>query len=201
MSYGMGDSAILVDVLKQHQASGGTVRFGAEIGVFRGEASAMLLRAFPDLRLLMIDPYETYPSDHPYRLSGDGCAKQSAAEQDSNYKSARLNTIFAAKRRQLLRMKSVDAAKSKGLLNCGYLDFAFIDGDHRLEAVREDIAAWWPHVAVGGLLAGHDWGHPRCRPGGPWGVDRAVCEFCNAELLELRTMGSVWWVKKPGAVK
>lgn len=37
------------------------------------------------------------------------------------------------------------------------VDFAFIDAGHTYEAVSGDIAAWWPRVRPGGLLAGHDY--------------------------------------------
>lgn len=33
----------------------------------------------------------------------------------------------------------------------------FIDADHTYEACKEDIEAWWPHVAPGGVLIGHDY--------------------------------------------
>lgn len=36
------------------------------------------------------------------------------------------------------------------------LDFVFIDGDHRYEAVKQDIEAWLPKLKPNGILAGHD---------------------------------------------
>jgi hypothetical protein len=39
----------------------------------------------------------------------------------------------------------------------GELDAVFLDADHALESVRNDIRAWWPKVRVGGVLAGHDY--------------------------------------------
>jgi predicted O-methyltransferase YrrM len=41
----------------------------------------------------------------------------------------------------------------------GSLDFVFIDATHTYDAVSRDIAAWWPKVKPGGLLAGHDYIH------------------------------------------
>jgi hypothetical protein len=39
----------------------------------------------------------------------------------------------------------------------GSLDFVYIDGDHRFDAVMLDILLWEPKVRVGGIVAGHDW--------------------------------------------
>lgn len=36
------------------------------------------------------------------------------------------------------------------------LDFVFLDADHSLEGVRQDIAVWLPKLRTGGILAGHD---------------------------------------------
>ena len=36
------------------------VRFGVEVGVWRGELSADLLRTFPDLFLVMVDLWKPY---------------------------------------------------------------------------------------------------------------------------------------------
>ena len=36
------------------------------------------------------------------------------------------------------------------------LDLAYIDARHDYDGVSEDLAAWWPKICPGGLLAGHD---------------------------------------------
>lgn len=51
------------------------------------------------------------------------------------------------------------------------LDFVFLDASHKYEDIKQDLEAWWPKVAIGGYLAGHDY----C--GGWSGVDQAVREF------------------------
>ena len=38
------------------------------------------------------------------------------------------------------------------------VDFLFIDGDHELEGMRKDLAAWLPKMRPGATLGGHDWG-------------------------------------------
>lgn len=38
----------------------------------------------------------------------------------------------------------------------GSVDVVFVDADHAYESVAKDIAAWWPKVKPGGIMAGHD---------------------------------------------
>jgi predicted O-methyltransferase YrrM len=73
------------------------------------------------------------------------------------------------------------------------IDLVFVDADHEYEAVKADIAAWWPKVKHGGVLAGHDYD-----PGWP-GVERAI-RACFAPLGLTATVavgGAVWCVRKP----
>lgn len=51
------------------------------------------------------------------------------------------------------------------------IDFIFIDGDHRYEAVKKDLKGWFPKLKIGGVIAGHDYNEPSC------GVRQAVDEF------------------------
>lgn len=38
----------------------------------------------------------------------------------------------------------------------GTVDAVYIDADHARESVARDIAAWWPKLKRGGIMAGHD---------------------------------------------
>jgi hypothetical protein len=53
---------------------------------------------------------------------------------------------------EFIREPSLDAVKSVP----NQLDFVYIDGDHRIEAVKRDLDAWYPKVRIGGLFGGHD---------------------------------------------
>lgn len=55
--------------------------------------------------------------------------------------------------------------------------FVFLDGDHSLDAVRADVRAWWPLLAPGGTLAGHDYDRTET-------VRRAVVERFGAHVHE-----------------
>ena len=58
---------------------------------------------------------------------------------------------------ELMSMTSDEAAA----LVAGPIAFLHIDADHRLEAVRRDIANWTPKVMLGGIVAFHDYGRNR----------------------------------------
>lgn len=64
-------------------------------------------------------------------------------------------------------------------------DFIFLDGDHRHTEVLRDIQLALPLLKPGGLLAGHDFDHPK------WpGVRRAVLESFPDRVLE--RVESIW---------
>lgn len=190
---GMGDSARIVSIIHRHFRGNRSSLNGVEVGVHRGQTSASLLWAFPNLFLAMVDPWAVYGESHPYRQSGDGCAKLTPQAQEGNMRAAIDAVRFADGRFQIVRQPSVEASRNYG---DGVFDFAFIDGDHTFEAVKADIAAWWPKINVGGLLCGHDIDHPRDRRG-LWGVRLAVEEHAAATGLRFAFEGNCWWFARP----
>lgn len=188
----MGDSGNIVEVLQSHFGmDGGRMHTGAEIGTHRGETSAKLLRAFPGLMLWLIDPYKSYKPTDAYYQSGDSLSRLTREQQFQHYLAAKAVTEFAADRRMFLRFPSVEAVK---IMSTPKLSWVFLDGAHHYEAVRDDIAAWWPKVEAGGVLAGHDYSHPR--DGKQFGVKQAVTEFAESAGLEVGLRGSVWFCVK-----
>ena len=72
------------------------------------------------------------------------------------------------------------------------VDFVFIDATHSFDAASQDIAAWWPKLRSGALLAGHDYTNfPE--------VAAAVNAFvANCGLHQgFRSSRSSWMVDKP----
>jgi hypothetical protein len=189
-------AARLVDVLRPCLPADRVVA-GAEVGVSEGKTSAALLHAFPNLHLTMIDPWATYPADHPYPSSGDRCALRTADQAEGAKRKAVRRTRFAKRRRTILVEDSLRAVA--GLADAS-LDFAFIDADHTYAAVRADVRAWWPKVRPGGVLTGHDYGARRDLKGS-WGVRRAVDEWARELGLAVSACGTthVWSVRKPPA--
>lgn len=83
-----------------------------------------------------------------------------------------------------MRLSSLEAAQN--LRNCRF-DMVFIDGDHEYESVKEDILAWRPLLKEGGLLCGHDYGHPDYHAG----VTAVVNELFGEPS---RGPDLIWWI-------
>ena len=168
--------------IKRHfKEAGTTPRLGAEIGVFRGQTSALLLQSFTELHLVMIDPWQ---SAIGFR------SKFSAVDAR---KEAYAQTEFARRRRTIIREQSCDAARYYA---DGHFDFVFIDANHQYEGVKEDISLWWPKVKPGGLLLGHDY-NGRLDKKGKFGVKKAVDEFVSQIECQFRSCAFlIWEIKK-----
>lgn len=52
------------------------------------------------------------------------------------------------------------------------IEALYIDADHSYESTLADLRAWWPHLRVGGFIAGDDYLNPMYP-----GVEKAWCEF------------------------
>ena len=78
------------------------------------------------------------------------------------HNTADLTNLYA------VRKTSVEAAKELHDLR---FHLIFLDANHEYESVRDDILAWRPLLAKGGILCGHDYG-----PSWP-GVMKAVDEL------------------------
>ena len=66
------------------------------------------------------------------------------------------------------------------------IDFVYIDGDHRYEAVIKDINLFYPKLKKGGLLAGHDY---TSTPS----VTNAVNDIFEGFV---ESAGDDWWIWK-----
>ncbi len=59
-----------------------------------------------------------------------------------------------------------------------HIGVLFIDGDHSYEGCRRDIEAWYPHMAMNGVMIFHD-----CDESST-GVVQAVAEFVNTHTVK-----------------
>ncbi len=138
---------------------------GAEIGVHLGDFSAALLQRVAPSRLVLIDPWAVSTT-----AEGGLYAKKAGVEQaDMDMRCKYVAYRFAAHPEvTVVRDFSTDALRS---MPADSLDWVYIDGDHRMEAVTADIECAFRVVRDGGLITGDDYGE-----GGWWsgGVKHAV---------------------------
>ncbi len=120
---------------------------GAEIGVYKGR----FIRGFCEVGLKMyaIDywtPYPDFDRIEPARIERQEYLYHQARKLLSRYKNA-----------TVIRKTSMEALAD---FEDESLDFVYIDGNHILKYVVEDIDGWSKKVRKGGIVAGHDYIHP-----------------------------------------
>lgn len=129
----------------------------AEVGVAYGYHADAILAGVTGLNYVGVDPY----------LSGydeaDAFAADVARLFDDEPQSSmdRLHAVVKhelssryGNRAQVLRSGSREASR---LFADGTFDAVFVDGDHRFEAVLDDLRVWWPKVRPGGSVLGDDY--------------------------------------------
>jgi len=171
----------------------GLIETAVEIGVAEGGFSFYLLDRWPGT-CYQIDPW-IHLTEATYK---DYC-NQDTEEQERRFKLVMDKSATYKGRSRVMRMFS-DAAFI--LFPDSFFDFVYIDANHKLEFIREDIKLWWPKVKSGGIFAGHDY-LDGVITSGDYGVKTAVNEFATANGLStsLCVTGEKdypsWWVKKP----
>ncbi|NOZ20548.1 MAG: class I SAM-dependent methyltransferase [Planctomycetes bacterium] len=162
----------------------GLVGEGAEIGVNVGFFSEKILADWRGSKLYCVDPWREFPQEEYTDR-----ANVSQEKQDELYQQTVERLKPFGDRVELMRTTSEEAAKA---FEDGQLDFVYIDAQHHYEAVKEDIALWYPKVRKGGILCGHDYldGHVRdCLIG----VKSAVDEFIGETGLKLVVSAEKDW--------
>lgn len=114
---------------------------GAEIGALRGEFTEKFCEA--GLKMYAIDPWEYYKNyrRHPQE-----------APMDEIYEDAKKR--LAPYDCTLIRETSMEAVKE---FDDNSLDFVYIDGNHKIRYIVEDIFEWYRKVKPGGVISGHDY--------------------------------------------
>jgi hypothetical protein len=174
----------------------------AEIGVWKGDLSHLLLREAKLDHLLLVDPLEQSRNlfvsqsrgPHPAMMEagvyncrmGEDTLTQAALDEVHRGLVAELERDYPG-RTKFLRLPSLEAAP---LVADGSLDLVFIDAVHLYEDVLADIRAWLPKVAPNGVLAGDDY-QPAFR-----GLIAAVNESFPAQALRVHGETGIWYVHK-----
>jgi hypothetical protein len=123
-------------------------KVGVEIGTQEGNYAETICKA--GLTLYAVDPWKNYAD-----YWGEGAFQDILDKQyeDCQKKLVPYNVTFHRETSMEAVKKFVDES----------LDFVYIDGNHELKYVIEDIFEWSKKVKVGGTIAGHDYfyAHPR----------------------------------------
>ena len=167
---------------------------GAEIGVAYGEFSEHILKYWRGSKLISIDPWiEMAPEEYV-----DTC-NQDQDSMERCYEIARDRLSQFGDRSEIRRMTGHQAAND---IPPHSLDFVYIDAQHSYEAVRSDIADWYPLIRPGGIIGGHDYNDGEFAQG-THGVRSAVDGFFREHRLPVaHTYADVpcnsWLVRVPG---
>jgi len=112
-----------------------------EVGTFSGENAIIMAQYFNSV--VTVDPW----------LNGydkDDHASHANMEEVKKIYFLRIADFVNVSH---IELPSLEASKQ---FSDGELDFVYLDGDHKTDAVIADIDAWKPKVRKGGILAGHD---------------------------------------------
>ncbi len=145
------DFADIYDRAVAEVADGGVF---VEVGSFLGRSTAYLAdavrRSGKSVTLYAVDTWEG-ADDITGRMAGE-------MQQDGFPLYERfVANVAACGLTRYVRPVRCDSVAAADRFADGSVDFVFIDADHSCEAVYADIAAWWPKVKPGGVIAGHDY--------------------------------------------
>jgi hypothetical protein len=157
----------------------GLTGIAVEVGVDQGAFAEKMLSVWNGRVYLLVDPWKHFIDSDMSQEQFDSIANQVCERFKHNDRTF------------IHRTTSIISAQGK---ESNSLDFVYIDANHDYEHCKQDIAAWYPLVKIGGYLAGHDYDNDK-------GVVKAVNEFCidrniNLQIIHEPTIGSSWYFKK-----
>lgn len=122
---------------------------------------------------------------------------------DIRYQEAQDRLSEFGDRVNFLRESSMEAVTK---FSDNSLDFVYIDGDHSVFGIYEDIKNWTSKVRIGGIVAGHDY---KDGPGSgikdyfgeqlPYRIKGVTDDYCRKHGYKLNTVGGLtlsWWFVK-----
>lgn len=185
-----GNRNSLLNKIKEKR---GPIAVAVEVGTWRGDYAQIICDALQPEKFYAVDPYALYEgyTDKP---DVNEFANQQNLDNLAAKVSLRVKGMNGGRPSELIRKQGKDAAE---LFEDNSLDFVYLDADHKYEAVKHDIATWFPKVKSGGILCGHDY-IPRSHIE-EFGVIPAVKEFVEQYGLKFAITGegfATWIVCK-----
>lgn len=153
----------------------------AEIGVDKGEYSQLILEATNPETLYLVDPFR-FNSDECHRWN---MKAKNQKEMDSRFQY--LKERYKDEARVRIIRHTSEAAELPEL------DWIYIDGDHRYEAVSLDLKLAYERVKKGGYITGDDYMEGNWFEGAP---KKAVDDFVKETDVKLIYTGNNQFVIK-----
>ena len=152
----------------------------ADIGVFKGEFSQILLKYNPYI-LYLIDSYEGEEV-----LSGDKDGNHIMSYNPITLKKEVTSKFYNHKNVLFLHSRS-NILKS---FPDNYLDLIYIDGDHSFEGVEYDLRVAYSKIKKNGWICGNNYriNPEKCQNTYDFGAYTAVNKFCFEHLLKINFM-------------
>jgi len=165
---------------------------GAELGVSDGRTHLYLLEHCPQLSLIGVDAWDTPGVKPGPTFSNEFCRCPTCVETKAGRRKTthqqreqmvRDGILQYPGRSTLYKMRTTEAARKVADRS---LDFVFVDSDHSMEGVRDDIAAWHGKIKPGGWMIGHDWNMSSVRAGVLMRYRQDAIEFEDDHLWFVR---------------
>lgn len=153
----------------------------AEIGVWKGAFSELVLRSGKVAEYTLIDPYEFMP-EYPNRMYGGKVAK-SQGDMDRFFEQAKARIASYPGKKNWVRARSDKAAAS---IATGTLDFLDIDGNHYYAGVMADLEHYHTKMKVGGCIVLDDWAWRD--DDGKLAVKLATCDYLSRHAGTLQVI-------------
>lgn len=153
---------------------------GLEVGVDKGFNAYNMLTNLDIKKLYLIDPY--FPQSDEFDIDGE------RRYVEGQYRPTKVQAEkFLEPFNDRIVWKVGTTEETIHDIPDEYLDFCYIDGDHKYESVKKDIELCYPKVKIGGMLGGHDF-CPEHQ-----GVVKAVMERFGNNIY---TANLDWWIIK-----
>jgi hypothetical protein len=156
-----------------------------EIGVWQGKSlSYLVIEAINNDKKFIIDAIDNWKGSTVQIQKGHESYQPITETEGALFKQF-LENIDSIK--QYINIIQKPSAEAVTLYENNSLDFIFIDADHEMPYILEDLRSWFPKLKKGGWYAGHDAGHPP--------VAYALDIFCKENNLSWEQKRTSWLIK------
>lgn len=147
-----------------------------EIGIYKGRNAISILKNLNVSRFIAIDPYVSYI---------DYSTEMMNSEDLESIKNKAFKRLSKFKQVSFIYDFSFNASRH---IENDSLDFVYIDGNHSIKYVANDLVQYWNKIKINGILSGHDFDLIE--------VNYSVLSFAFKRNLKIQTDKNDWWIIK-----